>query len=220
MCFDAKTSLITFMVSLVCFIILIFFGKDKNDLFAGVITILIGLMQGLEYIIWNNQNCNKVNHYASILIIFLLYLQPIISCIVYGYLFGSINLFIECVLMTLITGYIIWWLNKRRLCSKPSNGSCRLVWSPFSVLYHTNMKSFGLLMSFLFFYFYIILRMFFRKRDWGIKYPFRFWILPISFIIASIYCWIVNGVFNSIDIFGSVWCFMAVGFGIVSILHL
>jgi len=119
--------------------------------------------------------------------------------------------------MTILTIYILNWLNKRKLCSRPGNGSCRLVWAPFSVLYHTNWKSFYLLMSFLLLYFFILLSIGIKNKD---KSSLKFWILPITFIIAIIYSLIKNGILNSIDIFGSTWCFMAVGFGIVSVLYM
>jgi hypothetical protein len=55
---------------------------------------------------------------------------------------------------------------------------------------------------------------------WGVKQKLssiQYLILPVSFIIASMYSWWSNGIVNSVDIFGSTWCFMAVGFGIVSV---
>jgi hypothetical protein len=212
--------MITFLISLFCSIYLIFFGRDKDDLFAGIITLLIGLMQGIEYILWKYPH-GIINHRASLGILFLLYLQPVVSSIAYYFIYGSDNLWLItglCILFTGITGYILFWLNKRKLNSRPGRGSCRLVWAPFSVLYHTSWKTFFIFWAFLFFYFAIIGIMYF-SLEWMNKYPVRNLILPVSFIIASIYSLYMNGVVHSADIFGSVWCFMAVGFGIVSILH-
>jgi hypothetical protein len=37
---------------------------------------------------------------------------------------------------SLITIYILYWLNKSNLCSKPNSKSCRLVWAPITKLYN------------------------------------------------------------------------------------
>ena len=65
MCFNATTSLITFTISLMSSIYLLYNGiykNNKNDILFGILVILIGLMQLIEYFLWNNQKCNKKNH--------------------------------------------------------------------------------------------------------------------------------------------------------------
>jgi len=86
MCFNATTSLITFTISLMSSMYLVYNGiheNNKNDILFGILVILIGLMQLIEYFLWNNQKCNKINHVFSLLIIVVLYLQGIITSLLY-----------------------------------------------------------------------------------------------------------------------------------------
>ena len=78
MCFDANTSLATFSISFLSAAYL-YNKNNKLDKFLAVVTILIGLMQLLEFFIWRNQQCSQINHMLSLLIIVLLTIQPILG---------------------------------------------------------------------------------------------------------------------------------------------
>jgi len=232
-CFNQTTSLITFSVSVICFAYLLYNGIKKNnkyDVFAGIMTILIGSMQLIEFFLWGNQRCYQENHFFSLSIMFLLYLQTALASIVYFYLFETVS--IGWILGSMIgiytafTAYLLTWLNKQQLCSKPMEGSCRLVWAPFHAL---RTRSHGILLSTIFFFFYFLLGCYAFGGDsifltgkvfqGAIKYPIRYTLLPFTFIIAHLYAFFYKGI-TSTDIFGSVWCFMAVAFGVVSCLHI
>lgn len=243
MCFDKTTSLTTFTVSLLCSAYLLYNGittKNKNDIFLGILTILVGFIQLIEYILWNNQECNKTNHYASLAIIVVLFLQGIILNIVYFYLFPhkkypykikqNIIIFFG-LLYTLFIIYSISWLNKTQLCSQPSSKSERLTWAPFKEFNKNKILS----MLFSFFYFlmawFIFINCFYSNMDMLTKYPLRYSILLITFIIALIYTCISEttkgerwlsyiNVYNHSNVFGSMWCFLSVVVGIIGVLHL
>ena len=234
MCYNATTSLVTFSISLFCFISLVYYGikyKNNDDIFAGIFTILIGNMQLVEYFLWKNQSCNDKNHFWSLLIIVTLFLQGIIGSISHIWIFNSkFNyssqfmsfLFFTGLLYTLFTLYQLNWLNQYKLCSKPSETSCRLVWAPHSLMAHDNYGRilFGIQ---LFFYFFLLLFLFglFGGTFLKTKYPVRYSILPVSFVIALLYSATkIGSMTDSADIFGSTWCFMAVAFGVVSLLHI
>ena len=71
MCFDAKTSLLTFFISMSTAMYLFYKSfkiKTKMVNFS-VVIILIGLMQLLEFFIWSNQHCDNINHILSLLIL-------------------------------------------------------------------------------------------------------------------------------------------------------
>ena len=150
MCFNATTSLVTFSISLFCFLSLVYYGIKYNnnyDILAGIVTLLIGNMQLVEYFLWNNQNCeaNGKNQFFSLLIIVTLFLQGIVGSISRVWLFGSTSkytssflsfVFFIGVLYTIFTLYQLHWLNQHKLCSKPSETSCRLVWAPHSLMAH------------------------------------------------------------------------------------
>jgi len=237
MCFNATTSLVTFSISLFCFLSLVYYGIKYNnnyDIFAGIVTLLIGNMQLIEYFLWKNQNCeaNGKNQFFSLLIIVTLFLQGIIGSISRVWLFGSTSkytssflsfVFFIGVLYTLFTLYQLNWLNQHKLCSKPSETSCRLVWAPYSLMTH---DIYGLVLFVIHLLFYFFLGFFlFGLFDGGYstgmkKYPLRYSILPVSFFIALLYSYVqTENIIDSADIFGSTWCFMAVAFGVVSLLH-
>lgn len=241
MCYNQTTSFVAFSVSAFFFIYLLYYGlknNNKYDIYAAVVTILIGFMQLLEFFIWRSQDCSKINHYLSLLVIFLLYLQGIIACGTSMFLFTDlkINYFsyfisVVCIIFTIITFFTLKWLNKQHLCSRPSKNSCRLTWAPFA-LFIKNLK--GLLYGSAFISFYFILlftsifiQIFSINKNLTqinlnyefLKYPIRYLFLPITFLIAFLYSIYYEGI-SYADIFGSFWCFIAVGFGIVSALHI
>ena len=121
----------------------------------------MGFIQLIEYILWDNQDCNKNNHYASLAIIVVLFLQGIILNIAYFVLFPdkkypykikqNVIIFFG-LLYTLFIVYSIKWLNKTQLCSQPSSKSGRLIWAPFKELKKNKILS----MIFSFFYFLLI----------------------------------------------------------------
>jgi len=249
MCFNATTSLLTFSISVLCFGYLLYYGIKKNnnyDVFASIVVILIGLMQLIEYFLWKNQNCslNINNHFWSIMIMVLLALQPIVTCAAYKFLFKSANMilnnimFVICFIYVIFTGYLVYFLNKKNLCSRPSNKSCRLEWGPFKELtVFTKLKqvdfTYNNLYKFILFviFFAVYFLLFGYSFGWYdtllkgkffegyIKYPVRYSVLPITYLYSLIYSYYQEGT-TWVDIFGSFWCFNAVAFGIVSILHI
>jgi hypothetical protein len=212
MCFDAKTSLITFTISAVCFLYLLNRGlktKNKNDIFVSIITISIGLMQLIEFFLWSNQECNIINHIFSLLIIVVLFLQGTVANLLYLKLYPTYSFLSKNFIKTIIfiyfvfVIYILYYLNTYNLCSKPSSNSCRLVWDSFVKLNYS--KNGFLLILFLFFYFLMFLFIFinsiYSKNTLLTKYPFRYSFLFITFIIASIYVLITSYFYEEISIF-------------------
>jgi hypothetical protein len=235
MCFDQTTSLITFSISVICFSYLLHYSivnNNKYDIIAATYVILIGLMQLIEYFLWKYQKPSLINHIFSLLIIFVLFLQQFIGSLVFMYLFPNLYPIIVknivkalLVVFTAFTIYLLNWLNKQNLFSTPEKQSCRLAWAPFTVLSKTNFSRF-LFLTFLFFYFVIggysfgIFSLFYGKIFEGfIKYPIRFSVLPLTFLLTFFICFFVDKG-NFIDIWGSYWCFAAVAFGIISCLHI
>ena len=129
MCFNSETSLLTFSISAVCFLYLFNRGiqtKNKNDVFLSILTILIGLMQIIEFFLWKNQDCNIINHYFSLLIIFLLFLQGTIINLVYLKLYPGDSFFSTNFVKTTIFIYSIFIIR------------CSLSISYLNCLYNSN----------------------------------------------------------------------------------
>lgn len=242
MCYNQTTSMVTFSISAICFSYLLYYGlktDNKYDIFAAIVTILIGFMQLLEFFLWRSQDCSKTNHFLSLLIIVLLYSQCIIGPIAAMYLFSSLKgnylsyfIIALCILFTVVTFFTLKWLNQQHLCSKPTINSCRLAWAPYTAFLKSlngfvYFLSFSTLYAVLFYYAFFIqfltfnkgfTQMFFNSEIFS-KYKIRHLFLPISYLFAILYAVYYEGK-NYMDIFGSFWCFSAVGFGIVSCLHI
>jgi hypothetical protein len=254
MCFNSQTSINAFIISIISSIILLFYSfleknKDKAqiDLISSVLILLIGSMQLLEYYMWSDQKCTTegYNRLASLLVLPLLYSQPVITFMLSLYLaYPKLNtlvsnnpgfLLLSFVIITAFTMVLIKNTqllikadklkkienNVLPLCSRPDNRTKRLIWSPMKYLFEMQPKQSFL---FLFFYFFLIyLCSFLIPSLWKI-FPVRAIVLPITFIAAAIYSIIYGNKGSSIgilsDIFDSTWCFLAIGFGIVSVLHI
>lgn len=242
MCYNQTTSMVTFSISAICFTYLLYYGlktDNKYDIFAAVVTILIGLMQLIEFFLWRSQDCSKINHYLSLLIIVLLYSQCIIGPITAMYLFSNLTgnllsyfIIALCIIFTVVTFFTLKWLNRQHLCSKPTINSCRLAWAPYTAFLKNAtgffyFLSFSALYAFLFYYAFLIQFLTFNKNftqmtfnyDIFSKYKIRNLFLPVSYLFAILYAVYYEGK-NYMDILGSFWCFSAVGYGIVSCLHI
>jgi hypothetical protein len=236
MCFNATTSLLTFCLTVVTSSYLCYTGyknNDKSDKIFSLVIILIGLMQLTEYFLWKNQHCNYTNHIFSLLIIVVLFLQPVLTIMYSYYLYPSkqncdLYYTFYIVFFSLVTSYILYWLNKTNLCSKPNSKSCRLVWAPITKLYNENIFLFLLWFTL---YFIGGTLAFFKTVENAndiLKYKIRYAFLPFTFMLAGLYTIITLGFksFNPFfylsyaDVFGSMWCFMAVFLGIIGVLHI
>jgi len=213
MCFNAKTSLFTFSISLMCSYYLFNRGlttNNKNDIFVSIITISIGLMQFIEYFLWRNQNCNNINHYFSLLIILLLFLQGIVANLSYIYLYPNDDYFfsrnfVNSVMLTFLifVVYLLSHLNKYNLCSKPSATSCRLLWDSYIKLNYPENRSLYILFNFFYFFMFLIpfINSICSKNKLFTKYPLRYSFLLITFIISVIYVVITSKFYKEINTF-------------------
>ena len=222
MCFNSTTSLVTFIISITLSTLLLSLGIIKNQkikILYGVVGYLIGLMQLVEYFLWKNQKCNKlVNHYFTLFIPFILFLQPIITSLLYLFLFKPIiNIYIVILLLILICYtiyeiYLLNYLNKNYvLCSVPSKKTFRLIWDTDIVFQYTTFKNKLLGILFYLFYYGIIFLLFFINIKKNNKNYYYLIFLIITWIIAYFYNFITKGK-SKTDVFGSVWCFLAVFF--------
>jgi hypothetical protein len=221
MCFNSTTSFVTFFISITFSTLLLSLGIIKNQktkIFNSVISYLIGLMQLIEYFLWKNQKCySLVNHYFTLSILFILFLQPVVTSLFYLFLFKPIIniyiviLFILIICYTIYEIYLLNYLNKNYiLCSVPSKKNCRLMWDMDRIFIYTTLKNKLLGTLFYLFYYAIIFLLIFicikkNNKNYGLIFLF------ITWIIAHFYNFITKGKSKSY-VFGSVWCFLAVFF--------
>ena len=234
MCFDEKTSLGVFSIGLTSSIILLRNGianKNKSDILFSCITFLISLMQLNEYFLWRNQKCNIKNKFWSIMILFVLYLQPIISILLLKKLYNS-NIFLQnnilyffMIMYTIITVYFIYFLSKTNVCSKPQN-SKRLEWNALTKLFDNKTILFLFWLGFYGFFLFFCYLIFFFKNNKNIQlkdivgnYPLRLLFIPISFLYVILTQTKNYNIFRP-DIYGSLWCFISVFIGPISLTYL
>lgn len=226
MCFDATTSLLTFSVSVACSFSLL--QGSKNDQLFGWCVLLIGMMQLIEFFLWQNQTCSLVNHLFSLSIIVLLYLQGAVLCNVYYTLYPvravhPVIVQVYIVLYTCFTVYLLYVLNQAKLCSRPK-GSCRLAWAPYTYLNKHNpfLLWMHLFLYFIPFFFFFVETMTYHLDDL-FRYKVRYACLPVTFAIGLFFVYtkdFFTSPLSHADVFGSLWCFLAVVLGIVGVLHI
>ena len=223
MCFNKETSLGIFIFGLMCALYLQYRGLKNNnilDKYSSIVTFLISNMQLIEFFIWKYQECNMQNQITSLFLIIILYLQPIIFYLwISFYNLNSQNR--EYVVNILILIYSIIFIilfnnfckNITKICSL-ADDSARLTWGPIKYMYEKK-KILGIILLILYFAIGIIG----SYNTIKFKYIFHKHFILICIIISIIICLVIEkNKENFINIFGSLWCFMAVFFGFFSII--
>ena len=80
MCFSPLASLSTFLIGIIGAILTITLGTPTDKL-VGLFFGFVSSMQGIEFALWENQNCNTMNKIMSILGMVLNHIQPIVLSI-------------------------------------------------------------------------------------------------------------------------------------------
>lgn len=195
MCYNQTISLFTFTVMAISTIYLIY-RNYPNDRWVAIVFISAGLMQLLEYFMWKDQSCGRMNHLATIGAFLLLLIQPI-AVLIGAYYFGDLVFILKNKLAPIIWIYgiiigifAINWINyasKKRLCSRSNR--IHLDWD-----FKPIMKIFWVL-------YYLVILLFFMSRPWylggfigllliGTLLFSVFYVKNTSW--KSLWCWIIN----------------------------
>jgi hypothetical protein len=124
MCYNKEASITVFIYS----VILTFFLWNRNypnDRFMALISLAVAAIQFTEFLMWSDQKCNKLNHYATIATHIIIMLHPI--CILAAaYYYNNTIISKDLLLISLII-YVFWILyyskkivNKGSYCTLPS----------------------------------------------------------------------------------------------------
>lgn len=131
MCFSANASITSFILATTISIILFVIGTSTLKCLS-IFSIYVAIMQLIEYILWKNIKCNKINQFVTKLIPIYLYLQPIVLItLIYYY---DISYIQRKYILYIITCYIILFIgliynvftSNKKICSYIHNKS--LVW--------------------------------------------------------------------------------------------
>jgi hypothetical protein len=180
--------------------IYLIYRNYPNDRWVAIVFISAGLMQLLEYFMWKDQSCGRMNHLATIGALLILLIQPI-AVLIGAYYFGDL-IFDKNKLAPIIWiyGIIIGifginWINyasKKRLCSRP-NGR-HLDWDFSKWIGRPIMKIFWIM-------YYLVVLLFFMSHKWYLGGFIG--ILLIGSLLFSVFyvkntswkswwCWIIN----------------------------
>jgi len=123
MCYDKETSIKTYVIGVILSLCL-FYKGDKYDKHIAIFSFVFIQMQLVEYFMWSDQDCGKINHYASIFSHILIMLQPF-AVLIPTFIFNTLlipksYLYILLLLSTLPLIEVIMMYNnmKKKLCSK------------------------------------------------------------------------------------------------------
>jgi hypothetical protein len=123
MCFSPLASLTTFIIGIIGAILCLTLGTPSDSL-IGLFFGFISLMQGIEYILWKNQQCDIINKSATILGIILNHLQPIILGILVLLLNNNLSktkrhiiILLMIIYTIVITTYTIQFINDDDKCT-------------------------------------------------------------------------------------------------------
>lgn len=197
MCFSPLASLSTFIIGIIGAILCLSLGTSTDKL-VGFFFGFVSLMQCIEYVLWNNQECNDINKLFSLLGMILNHLQPIILCILIillnnnlSYAKKQIIVILTIIYFIIIASYSIQFRNDNMCTLK--NEYNHLSWDWNRMKYKEIVYLFYLFM--LIFLFYIGTP---DKKD-GITIS---WIIFISYIISYF-------IYKDKKIIGTLWCLFA-----------
>lgn len=199
MCYNKNVSLITFVI-LVASAIFLIWRNYENDRWFSIFFILAGIMQLLEYFMWIDPQCGRINHWASVFAVILLLLQPI-GIILGGYFLGKFK-FDKRKLLPIVIFYcilfglaIIFNLIKSRKVKLCSIAKCKHLNWDLKIIDNWFFK--GVL--FIFYFLSFILIFISYPRNYGISLGSMYLItLFLSVMISknstwkSLWCWMVN----------------------------
>jgi hypothetical protein len=134
MCFSANASLATFLIGGIGAYLVWTLGSAVDKIF-GAFMGFVALMQGIEYILWNNQECNRSNKLVSVVGMWLNHLQPLVlGALVLGLsprtTYTTWIQWIMALYTAVIIPYSLQFQNKANLqCTTPQPGNPHLVWN-------------------------------------------------------------------------------------------
>ena len=222
MCFSERASLGAFGIGITCSLLLLIRGVRHRyplDLFYGWFLIWISLVQLGEFFIWRDLTCSPGNRRASLFVLAVLCLQPLMIGIgaFYCNAIPPNRLLTTLIILVVWTGfniYVFYRIYRDRIpvCSQRAEDSCRLAWDFFA-----KVKRYIPYVIWIFVIGYL-LSMGYICQGIDVMYPndlapFSNKIFMISFILSLLAGVLWQGRYFY-TIFGSLWCFMSVFFGI------
>jgi len=134
MCFSANASLATFLIGGIGSYLVWTLGSSFDKI-IGAFMGFVSLMQGIEYVLWKNQECNRSNKLVSIVGMWLNHLQPLVlGALVLGLsprsTYTTWIQWIMALYTAVIIPYSLQFQDKANLqCTGTKPGNPHLVWN-------------------------------------------------------------------------------------------
>jgi hypothetical protein len=192
MCFSKNVSLFTFISGVIGGILCYSTGVTDYKI-IGLFFIFISLMQGIEYLLWINQECNDYNKFLTKCAMILNHLQPIILFIllyIYSSKFDNKLFLVILVYLIIIIPYSLQ-LNESSCTLKNKSNHLNWEWNYMDYYYIVYTYFVICLMIFGFF---------FENKVYGNLF-ILFTLLSYS---ASFF------IYDKTKVVGSMWCFFSV----------
>ena len=218
MCFNSEVSMLLFVMGTLTSFKCLYKAYQTSSLVRyrsiqlGTFVFIVCIMQLWEYLLWENQECNKTNEVVSYLVMATVFLQPLIYFVVSWYLgllkyYKNILYFLCLAFFIMGIVYLSYIYPQYTLCSIKDEKSCRLEWDGYTKGYEYSKPLFviGLL---LYLAIFIIIGFSRKTRKYKLIDTLDHYSIAIALLVAIIYSAIVNRA-EMISIYGSFWCFLA-----------
>ncbi len=90
MCYDKETSIKTYVIGVILSLCL-FYNGDKYDKHIAIFSFVFIQIQLIEFFMWMDQDCGKINHYATIFAHIITMLHPV-SILLGGMIYNNYNM--------------------------------------------------------------------------------------------------------------------------------
>ena len=212
MCHDKETSLKTYVIGVILSLCL-FYNGDKYDKHIAIFSFVFIQMQLVEYFMWSDQDCGKINHYASISSHILLMLQPL-AVLIPTFIFNTlliskIYLYILLILLTLpLIRIINMYKNmQKKLCSKEKETG-HLEWEFINGNTEDSPRY-----TIVYLFILVFTWLFFKNKRKGIISTL---IILISFVYSK---FDINNISLSFKQWESKWCFTGIIFPFIFVMN-
>jgi hypothetical protein len=197
MCYSSEVSLGTFTgVSAIC--IYLWIRNNKIDRAVSLILFVIGFMQLLEWILWENQECNNINKAVTAIIPIYLYLQPVALALIVWQMnagWGTLYPYILLLLVLLSPFYALNW--KTLTTSKPciQKSKCgHLDWSIQLNIFDSSISPFMRFIILLYYFSMVYVGATLKNKT-----------LAAIFVLLWSSSWIYTNIFYK-EVWTSIWC--------------
>ena len=127
MCFSPLASLSTFLIGIIGAVLTITL-RTPTDKLVGLFFGFVSSMQGIEFALWENQNCNTMNKIITTLGMILNHLQPIVLSILILLLNNNLSTMTKhiIILSTIIYAIVITAYSLQFISNDKSDDGCTL----------------------------------------------------------------------------------------------